>query len=157
MVTALVLGALPAGAHELSGFTVTCTSVSATVADTGTPDFNDHPMVWNVRVGTGNFVVVPTTEQVGPGDNEVTVVTGDISALTAALAGETVTVEAFVSFPSGNLATVTATVTCGAPAVSPTTETPNVGNESVQVSPTEVNAPAAVAPAAVAVQPTFTG
>jgi hypothetical protein len=32
---------------------VSCSTVSATVADTGTPDLNDHPLVWNVRIGSG--------------------------------------------------------------------------------------------------------
>ena len=150
--------AVPAGAHESSAFTVSCTTVTATVADTGTPDVNDHPMVWNVRVGGGDFQVVPSTEtNVGAPGEDVVNVSGDISSLTQNLAGATATVEAFVSWANGTLPAMTGTVTCGTP---PTTIV-----EGSQVSPEVVTRPTApavspavaAAPSAVAVAPRLTG
>jgi len=150
--------ALPAGAHEISGFTVSCATVSATVADTGTPDVDDHPMVWNVRVGSGDFQTVPSTEtNVGAPGEDVVSVSGDISSLTETLAGATATVEAFVSWPNGTLPAMTGTVTCGTP---PTTigEGPQVSPEVVTRPTASAVSPAvAVAPNAVAVAPRLTG
>jgi hypothetical protein len=160
VIAALVMWAVPAGAHEVSDFTVSCSTVSATVADTGTPDANDHPMVWNVKVGSNDFVAVPSTEtDVGGPDQDVVALTGDIADLTARLAGASATVEAFVSFPSGTLPTQSASVTCGTPpTTSPTTSPPAVaGGSQVAGAQASRAAPTAVAPAAVVVSPAFTG
>jgi len=158
----LVVDALPAGAHEASGFSLSCDTVSATIADTGTPDVNDHPITWNVKVGAGAFQAVPTTETtIVPGDQEVTLAVGDISSLTAGLQGQTTTVQAFASWPSdptGGTATFSADVTCGSPPAPPSTAPQNV-----QVSPESVTraapsvSPRVVSPRAVQVGPRFTG
>jgi hypothetical protein len=153
--------AMPADAHEVSGFMVSCSTVQATISDTGTPDPNDHPMVWNVRIGSGPFEVVASAETNvgGPGEDTVTL-SGDISLLTANLAGDTATVEAFVSFPDGVLPPITATVTCGTAPITPTPvgDTPLVSPEVVSRSaPGLVAAPSAAAASPVAIAPRLTG
>jgi hypothetical protein len=156
---------MPAGAHDVSGFSVSCSTVTATVADTNTPDLNDHPMVWNVRIDGGAFQLVTSTETNvgGPGEDVVTL-TADISSFTSNLEGGSATVEAFVSFPSGTLPAMTGTVTCGTTPTTPTT-TPTTINQGAQVSPEIATrpstpsavAPTAAAPTAVAVAPRVTG
>jgi hypothetical protein len=153
---ALVLGLLvtlgaPAGAHEYSNFSLSCTSVSMTVT---TDNLSNPPYTWNVKIGAGSFQTVPTTETVQPSspDVDVRIVTGDISALTAGLQGATVTVTAFVSWaalPNGDQ-NLTGTVTCGTAPTTTTTPT--------EVSPVVVTAPAvATAPTAVVATPKLTG
>ena len=156
---ALAVWALPAAAHEETGFAVSCDSVSATITDTGTQDLNDHPITWNVKIDDGTFQAVATSEtHVGPADQDVTLATGDISSLTAGLAGQTVTVEAFASWPSeptGGTPVFSAVVTCG---VSP--PPPSTAPVTSQVSPESVTRAApspVVAPQAVNVGPRFTG
>jgi len=151
--------ALPAGAHPISAFTLTCDTVSATLT-TDTPSI--HPVTWNVRVGNGAFQKVPTTETlIGPPGQDVTTVSANIAPLTRGLAGQTATVQAFISWatqPNGEQ-TFIKTLTCGTPSTTaaPTT----VGNTGVEVSPAEISvAPtpnAASAPRPLVAAARFTG
>jgi hypothetical protein len=140
--------AIPAGAHEITDFSLSCTTVSATLT-TDNPSI--HPVTWNVKVGDADFVAVPTTEtHVGPVDQDVTLVTADVSALTAGLQGQTVTVQAFLSWaalPDGDQ-TFSASVTCGIP---PTPPAPP------DVSPAVTDPTTAPAAAPVLVNAHFTG
>jgi hypothetical protein len=147
-IAAVVALAIPAAAHEITEFSLSCSTVSATLT-TDNPDI--HPVTWNVKVGDGEFVAVPTTEtHIGPVDQDVTVVTADISALTAALQGQTTTVQAFLSWaalPNGDQ-TFSGTVTCGTPPTPPPTPPPVV----IQVLPV-VAIPAPVTPTIVVAAP----
>ena len=158
-VLAIVAVALPAGAHPVTGFTLSCDTVSATLT-TDTPSI--HPVTWNVKIGNGAFQQVTTTEtSLGPPDQGMTVVSAHIAALTNELAGQSATVQAFISWaaqPNGEQ-TFSQSLTCGTP---PTTATlPTVGTGAVRVSPAEVSvapAPAAApAPVPLVAAARFTG
>ena len=158
-VAAIVAVALPAGAHPVTGFTLSCDTVSATLT-TVTPAI--HPVTWNVKIGSGSFQKVTTTETpIGAPDQGMTVVSANIAALTHGLAGQTVTVQAFISWaaqPNGEQ-TFSKSVTCGTP---PTTAAPpTVGSGAVQVSPAEVTvspaSDAAPAPVPLVAAARFTG
>ena len=146
-----------ASAHVASEVNITCSSVSGTITDTATPNDNDHPITWNVKVGDASFQVVASTETpLTPGPNESTRVTADISALTATLNGTTATVSAFASWPSGQSDVFSSPLTCGtAPAVvsPPVAASP----QTVEVSPAVAERAAAPAAVPVAVAPRFTG
>jgi hypothetical protein len=81
----------------------------------------------------------------------------DLSAMTDQLHGSTATVEAFATWPGGQSATTSASVTCGVPLVSPATSPPQVGGiETTAPGSSGVSTlvvPAAPVPAAA----TFTG
>jgi hypothetical protein len=101
----------PASGHQLSGATISCDEVSGTFHDFGA---SEHPLVWHVRVGPGSFQAVSTAESppnfVGSGT-----ATANISAMTTDLHGSSATVNAFATWPGGQSATTSATVTCGVP------------------------------------------
>jgi hypothetical protein len=160
---ALVLGLLvslgaPAGAHDITGFNLSCSTVSATVT---TDNLSNPPYTWNVQLGNGSFQKVPTTETVQPSSPgvDVRVVTGDISALTAGLHGQSANVTAFVSWaalPNGDQ-NFTGTITCGTtPTTVPTQVSPGVVSAPTSAT-TAVAGAVATAPTAVAVTPRLTG
>jgi hypothetical protein len=133
--------------------------VSATLT-TDTPSI--HPVTWNVKIGNGAFQQVTTTEtSIGSPDQGMTVVSAHIAALTNELAGQSATVQAFISWaaqPNGEQ-TFSQSLTCGTP---PTTAAlPTVGPGAVRVSLAEVSvapAPAAApAPVPLVAAARFTG
>jgi hypothetical protein len=134
-VIAMVAG--PAAGHELDRTEITCNSVSGSFHDFGP---QDHPIVWHVQVGTGAPQTVGTVESphafVGTGT-----AMADITTLTNQLNGATATVSAFATWPGGQSAATSATVTCGVPV--------SVGGIAVPAPAS--GAPASVAPASAAV------
>jgi hypothetical protein len=158
-IATIVAVALPAEAHPITGFSLTCDTVFATLT-TDTPSI--HPVTWNVKVGNGGFQKVPTTETpIGSPGQDVTTVSANIARLTEGLAGQTAHVQAFISWaaqPTGEQ-TFSKSLTCGTP---PTTAAPpTVGNTGVQVSPAEISvAPTpngALAPIPLVAAARFTG
>jgi hypothetical protein len=138
---ALAAGVAPlltgsASGHSLSGTTISCSAVSGTFRDFTA---SDHPIVWQVKVGGGSFQTVATTEApvafVGTGT-----ATASIGALTDELHGASATVQAFATWPTGQSATTSQVITCGAE-VSPVTSPP-----TTTLAP-EVSAGEAIAPA----------
>jgi hypothetical protein len=150
---AVALLAGPASGHELSGATITCNEVSGAFHDFGP---SDHPVVWHVEVGANGFETMTTTESpsnfVGSGT-----ATADIATITAELHGSSATVQAFATWPGGQSATTSTTVTCGVPLASPATSPPQVGGiEATAPGSSGVSSlavPASPVPAAA----TFTG
>ncbi|HZP30850.1 MAG TPA: hypothetical protein VFC99_18015 [Acidimicrobiia bacterium] len=144
-VVAMVAGA--ASGHELDRTSITCTTVSGTFHDFGA---HDHPIVWHVKLGAGASATVATTETpaafVGAGT-----ASADIAALTATLDGATATVTAYATWPGGQSAATTASVTCGTPAVAP----PQVGGIETQAPVAAPSVLAAATPVPAAAR--FTG
>jgi len=154
---AVTMFAAPAGAHEITDFSLSCSTVSATLT---TDNSTIHPVTWNIKVGNGAFQAVTTAEtHVGPPDQDVTLVSANIASLTDGLQGQPTIVQAFLSWaalPNGDQ-NFEATITCG---TTPTTTTPpTTSTEPAQVAPASVQRPVAVSPAALAVNAsaTFTG
>jgi hypothetical protein len=135
------------GANEITGATITCTEVSGNFIDFVKVD---HPIVWNVKINSGSFQTVTTTEA-PPGFIGSGTASADISSLTSGFAGQTITVSAFAQWATGKSSTFTEDVTCDAPPTTSTTTTTTT-TIPVIVAPEVVNAPAAVV-----VAPSFTG
>jgi hypothetical protein len=134
-VIAMVAG--PAAGHQLDHAQITCASVTGSFHDFGP---QDHPIVWHVHVGTGAPQIVSAVES-PPAFLGTGTATADITTLTNQLNGATATVTAFATWPGGQSATTSASVTCGVPV--------SVGGI---VTPAPVSAaPASVAPASAAV------
>ena len=143
-VVGMVAG--PASGHQLDRAQITCAIVSGTFHDFGV---HDHPIVWQVQIGNSAAQTVATLETphafVGSGS-----ASADISTLTGQLAGTTATVQAFATWPGGQSATTSASLTCGVP----TTREIGTPTPAPSVAGVEAVAPAAVAVPAAA---RFTG
>ena len=149
-VLALLAGS--ASGHQLTGTTITCSTVSGHFTDFG---LADHPIVWHIQVDTGGTQAVPATETpaafVGSGT-----ASADITSVTDQLLGTTATVHAFATWPGGQSATTSATVTCGTP-LGGTTPPIQVGGVGA-VAPGSAGVSTLVVPAApVPSAVTFTG
>jgi hypothetical protein len=120
VVATAVLVAGPAAAHTGQAVTADCATVRATFADFG---LGDHPISFEVSVRGGPFVSVAAIETppnfVGTGT-----ATADISSLTSVLQGAPGEVAVFASWPGGQTATVTFTLTCGESPPPTTTTSP---------------------------------
>ena len=120
VVATAVLVAGPAAAHTGQAVTADCATVRATFADFG---LGDHPISFEVSVRGGPFVSVAAIQSppnfVGTGT-----ATADISSLTSVLQGAPGEVAVFASWPGGQTATVTFTLTCGESPTPPTTTAP---------------------------------
>ena len=91
------------GANEITGTTITCTEVSGNFIEFVKVD---HPIVWNVKINSGSFQTVTTTET-PPGFIGSGTASADISSLTSGFAGQTITVSAFAQWATGKSSTFT--------------------------------------------------
>jgi len=144
--TFLLVG--PASANVITDSSITCTTVSGKFIEFVTAD---HPIVWHVKVGDGNFQTVTTTET-PPGFIGSGTASADISSLTSGFAGQTITIQAFAQWATGKSSTITDQVTCDSPPSTTTTTT-----TTTTTVPVIVGGEIVTAPTAVVVEPAFTG
>ncbi len=145
--TLLLVG--PASANVITGSSISCTTVSGTFIEFVTAD---HPIVWHVKIGAGDFQTVTTTET-PPGFIGSGTASADISSLTSGFAGQTITVQAFAQWATSKSSTITEQVTCDSPPSTTTTTAP----PPTTTIPVIVGGVVVTAPTAVVVEPAFTG
>jgi hypothetical protein len=147
--TILVVG--PASANVITDTSISCTTVSGKFIEFVTAD---HPIVWHVKIGSGDFQAVTTTET-PPGFIGSGTASADITSLTNGSAGQTITVSAFAQWTTGKSSTITEQVTCASPPSTTTTTT--TAPPPTTTIPVIVGGEIVTAPTAVVVEPAFTG